>query len=134
MRAIGQLWPPATYKLNHHVAYCSIYINNFFRYDLNHLTPGHVQLLPNSPAQQFDGDSILTFYAILPSGNIIPKHILGTIFVNQQENILANEITVQNLTEIYAPVSKRENLTIQQHENRVAILLLNFRASRVSMY
>ena len=132
MREIGQLRPPATYKSNHHV-YCSININNFFRYDLNHLTPGHVQLLPNSPAQQFDG-AILTFYAILPSGKIIPKHILGTIFVNQQENILANEITVQNLTEIYAPVSERENLTIQQRENRVAILLFNFRASRVSMY
>ena len=76
----------------------------------------------------------MTFYAILPSGNIIPKHILGTIFVNQQETILANEITVQNLTEIYAPVSERENLTIQQRENRVAILLFDFRASRVSMY
>ena len=103
-----------------------------FRYDLNALTPGHIQLLPNSPTQN-DSDSILTFYAALPSGNIIPKHILGTIFVNQQENILAIENMVQDLDEILAPSGEREILTTQQRENRVPILIINFPVTKVSV-
>ena len=107
-------------------------INYSFRYDLNELTPGHIQLLPDSPTQN-DNDSILTFYAALPSGNIIPKHILGTIFVNQQDNILAIESMVQDLDEILAPPDEREILTTQQRENRVPILIFNFPATKVSM-
>ena len=107
-------------------------INYSFRYDLNELTPGHVQLLPNSPAQN-GSDSILTFYAVLPSGNIIPKHILGTIFVNQQENILVIESMVQDVDEIFAPLGDREILTVQQRENRVPILILYFPATKVSV-
>ena len=108
-------------------------IKNFFRYDLNALTPGYIHLLPNSPTQN-GSDSILTFYAALPSGNIIPKHILGTIFVNQQENILAIEIIVQDVDEIFAPPGEREILTPQQRENRVPILIINFRVEKVSVY
>ena len=107
-------------------------INYSFRYDLNELTPGHIQLLPNSPAQN-GNDSILTFYAVLSSGNIIPKHILGTIFVNQQENILAIESMVQDLDEIFAPSGDRKILTVQQRENTVPILISNFPATKVSM-
>ena len=107
-------------------------INYSFRYDLNALTPGHIQLLPNSPTQN-GSDSILTFYAALPSGNIIPKHILGTIFVNRQENILAIENMVQDLDEIFAPPGDREILTVQQRENRVPILILYFPATKVSV-
>ena len=107
-------------------------INYFFRYDLNALTPGLIQLLPDSPTQN-GNDSILTFYAALPSGNIIPKHILGTIFVNQQDNILAIESIVQDLDEIFAPPGEREILTTQQRENRVPILIINFPVTKVSM-
>ena len=103
-----------------------------FRYDLNTLTPGHIQLLPNSPTQN-GSDSILTFYAALPSGNIIPKHILGTIFVNQQENVLAIESMVQDLDEIFAPPGEREIVTTQQRENRVPILIFNFPVTKVSV-
>ena len=108
-------------------------IKNFFRYDLNALTPGHIQFLPNSPTQN-GNDSILTFYAALPSGNIISKHILGTIFVNQQESILAIENMVQDLDEIFAPPGEREILTTQQRENRVPILIINFLFTKVSVY
>ena len=107
-------------------------INYFFRYDLNALTPGHIQLLPNSPTQN-GSDSVLTFYAALPSGNIIPKHILGTIFVNQQENVLSIESMVQDLDEIFAPPGERETLTTQQRENRVPILIFNFPVTKVSV-
>ena len=107
-------------------------VNYYFRYDLNELTSGHIQLLPESPTQN-GSDSILTFYAALPSGNIIPKHILGTIFVNQQENILAIESMVQDLDEILAPTDEREILTTQQRENRVPILIFNFPATKVSV-
>ena len=102
-----------------------------FRYNLNALTPGHIQLPPNSPTQN-GSDSILTFYAALPSGNIIPKHILGTIFVNQQENVLAIESMVQDLDEIFAPLGERETLTTQQRENRVPVLIYNFPVTKVS--
>ena len=107
-------------------------INYFFRYDLNALTPGLIQLLPDSPTQN-DRDSVLTFYSALQSGNIIPKHILGTIFVNQQENILAIESMVQDLDEIFAPHGERETLTVQQRENRVPILIINFPVTKVSV-
>ena len=103
-----------------------------FRYDLNALTPGHIQLLPNSPTQN-GSDAILTFYAALPSGNIIPKHILGTIFVNQQENILAIKSMVQDLDEIFAPPGERRTLTTQQRENRVPILIFYFPVTKVSV-
>ena len=105
-------------------------VNYFFRYDLNELTPGHIHLLPNSPTQH-GSDSILTFYAALPSGNIIPKHILGTVFVNQQENILTIESMVQDLNEIFAPTGEREILTTQQRENRVPILIISFPITKV---
>ena len=107
-------------------------INYFFRYDLNALTPGHIQLLPDSPTQN-GSDSILTFYAALQSGNIIPKHILGTIFVNQQENILAIESIVLDLDEIFAPPGERQTLTTQQRENRVPILIIDFAVTKVSV-
>ena len=107
-------------------------IKNFFRYNLNALTPGHIQLLQNSPTQN-GGDSILMFYAALPSGNIIPKHILGTIFVNQQENILAIENMVQDLGEILASPGERETLTVRQRENRVPILIIDFPFTKVSV-
>ena len=75
----------------------------------------------------------MTFYAALQSGNIIPKHILGTIFVNQQENILAIESIVLDLDEIFAPPGERETLTVQQRENKVPILIINFPATKVSV-
>ena len=108
-------------------------INYSFRYDLNELTPGRIQLLPDSPTQN-GSDSILTFYAALPSGNFIPKHILGTIFVNQQENVLAIESMVQDVDEIFAPPGEREILTTEQRENRVPILIINFPVAKVSVY
>ena len=52
---------------------------------------------------QNGSDTILTFYAILRSGKVIPKHILGTIYIKQQENILTNENIILELDDILAP-------------------------------
>ena len=104
--------------------------DNLFRYDLNALTPGHIQLPPNSPMQN-DSNTILTFYAALRSGKIIPKHILGTIYIKQQENILTKENIILELDDILAP-DGRQNLTRQQSANLVQISLKRFPIAKVT--
>ena len=110
-----------------------MYYRSFvLRNDLNNLTSSNIHLLPDSPTQ--DGiDSILMFYAELPNGRILPKHILGTIFAKQQEQILSLPSDVEDLDDILVPVGERENLTVQQRENRVPISVLNLPVRRVSV-
>ncbi|CAB4025742.1 Hypothetical predicted protein [Paramuricea clavata] len=57
--------------------------------DVNGLTADHIRRLPNSPTQN-GTDSILSFYAVLPSSNgSLPSSVLATIFTSQQDNILS---------------------------------------------
>ena len=101
---------------------------NITQNDLNSLTYENIQRLPNSPTQN-GNDSILKFYASLPSGMIIPKSILATIFVEKQNQILFSlGGTLENFTEIFSP--DEINLTSQQKENAVPILILNFPVSK----
>ena len=107
-------------------------LSTFLRNDLNNLTSSNIHLLPDSPTQ--DGnDSILVFYAEFLSGRILLKHILGTIFVKQQEQILSLPSELQDLDDILAPAGERENLTVQQRESGVPISLLNLPVTRVSV-
>lgn len=119
-----------TKQLRYAVGYIVTNTDNFFRYDLNALTPGHIQLPPNSPMQN-GSDTILTFYATLRSGKIIPKHILGTIYIKQQENILTNENIILELDDILAP-DGRQSLTLQQSANLVQISLKRFPIAKVT--
>ena len=80
---------------------------------------------------QNDSDTILTFYAALRSGKIIPKHTLGTIYIKQQENILTNENIILELDDILAP-DGRQNLTRQQSANLVQISLKRFPIAKVT--
>ena len=119
-----------TMQLRCTVSYIVTNTDNFFRYDLNALTPGHIQLPPNSPMQN-GSDTILTFYAALRSGKIIPKHILGTIYIKQQENILTNENIILELDDILAP-DGRQSLTLEQSTNLVQISLIRFPVAKVT--
>ena len=80
---------------------------------------------------QNGSDTILTFYAALRSGKIIPKHILGTIYIKQQENILTKENIILELDDILAP-DGRQNLTRQQSANLVQISLKRFPIAKVT--
>ena len=107
-------------------------LSTFLRNDLNNLTSSNIHLLPDSPTQ--DGnDSILVFYAEFLSGRILLKHILGTIFAKQSEQILSLPSEVQNLDDILAPAGERQNLTIQQRESGVPISVVNLPVTRVSV-
>ena len=86
--------------------------------------------MPEYPIQNGD-DAILSFFANPTSGAIIPKHILGTIFIKQQETILTLESTVEDLREIFAG-GESVNLTDQQRMNEVPISLINFPFAKVS--
>ena len=107
-------------------------LSTFLRNDLNNVTSSNIHLLPDSPRQ--DGnDSILVFYAEFLSGRILLKHILGTIFAKQQEQILSLPSELQDLDDILAPAGERENLTVQQRESGVPISVLNLPVTRVSV-
>ena len=107
-------------------------LSTFLRNDLNNVTSSNIHLLPDSPTQ--DGnDSILVFYAEFLSGRILLKHILGTIFAKQQEQILSLPSELQDLDDILAPAGERENLTVQQRESGVPISVLNLPVTRVSV-
>ena len=80
---------------------------------------------------QNDSDTILTFYAALRSGKIIPKHILGTIYIKQQENILTKENIILELDDILAP-DGRQSLTLEQSTNLVQISLIRFPVAKVT--
>jgi hypothetical protein len=98
-----------------------------FRNDLNTLSFQNIQRLPGSPRQ--DGaNSILSFYATLPSGGIIPKSILATVFIVQQDRILPLDSAIEDQKDSV----ESELLTPEQIRNAVAILLRNFPVAKVS--
>ena len=87
--------------------------------------------MPNYPIQN-GSDAILSFFVNITNGAVILKHILGTIFIKQQETILTIESTVQDQREILTPRG-RENLTVQQRRNEVPLSLMNFLPEEVSL-
>ena len=88
--------------------------------------------MPGYPIQN-GTDAILSFFANINNGAVILKHILGTIFIKQQETILTIESTVQDLRGILAP-GPRVTHTDQQRSNEVPLSLMNFPREKVSMY
>ena len=107
-------------------------ITMFFRDQLSKISFLDVQTLPEYPIQDSD-DAILSFFVSLTRGAVIPKHILGTIFIKQQETILTLESTVEDLREIFAG-GVRVNLTDQQRMNEVLISLVNVSFAKVSYF
>ena len=120
--------------LNNFFSYLCItaFVNDirFFRNDLNSLTYENIQRLPNSPTQN-GTDSILKFYAELPSGRTIPKSILATIFVEKQNEIFSLDSRLESFTESLTPDER--TLTPQQQENAVSISLIHFPVRKVSV-
>ena len=107
-------------------------LNFLFRNQLSKISFLNVQTLPDYPIQN-GSDAILSFFVNINNGSVILKHILGTIFIKQQETILTIESTVQDQREILAP-GGRENLTDQQRRNEVPLSLMNFMLEEVSLY
>ena len=87
--------------------------------------------MPDYPIQN-GTDAILSFFANINNEAVILKHILGTIFIKQQETILTIESAVQDLREILAP-GPSETLTDQQRRNEVPLSLVNFLREKVSL-
>ena len=109
----------------------AFYLHALFRADLNGFTAEHIQRLPDSPRQN-GTDSVLSFYATLPSGTgTVPKSTLATIFVAQQEKIFSLESVLQN-QEDSVESGERRAVTPAQSRNLVPISLINFRATKVS--
>ncbi|CAB4041402.1 Hypothetical predicted protein, partial [Paramuricea clavata] len=93
--------------------------------DLKIFASDHIQRLRNSPRQN-GTNSILLFYATLPSGNgTVPRSILATIFVKQQERIFSVDSLLENSKESVAS-GERQVLTLAQNLNTVPIALINF--------
>ena len=97
--------------------------------ELDRLTPANITRLPNSPRQN-GSDSILSFYAVLPSGRTLPRSTLASIFVANREEIFSLDSILEN-QEDTVPPSERPVLNPQQDENRVAIALINFPVRKV---
>ena len=87
--------------------------------------------MPDYPIQN-GSDAILSFFVNITNGGVILKHVLGTIFIKQQETILTIESTVQDLRGILAP-GPSETLTDQQRRNEVPLSLVNFLREKVSL-
>ena len=87
--------------------------------------------MPDYPIQN-GSDAVLSFFVNITNGGVILKHILGTIFIKQQETILTIESTVQDLRSILAP-GPSETLTDQQRRNEVPLSLVNFLREKVSL-
>jgi hypothetical protein len=102
-----------------------------FSADVNGFTSDHIRKLPNSPRQN-GTDSILSFYAVLPSGSgSLPRSVLATIFTSQQDSILSVNSELENPSE---SISSGETpaLTLAQTQNTVAITIFNFKSGKVS--
>lgn len=105
-----------------------VMIMHFFRNDLNGLTSVNIQRLQDSPRQN-GSNSILSFYASLPSGNgSVPRNVLATIFVQRREQILSVPSVLEDASQSISPA----NLTTEQTGNKVPISLINLPLSRVS--
>ncbi len=100
-----------------------------FRNDLNNLASRHIQRLENSPTQN-GTDSILKFYAKLQSGSYVPRSVLATIFVVQQEKIFSVNSTLEDPRDSFTP--GEIVLTPEQDANKIPISLINFPIAKVS--
>ncbi|CAB3993946.1 Hypothetical predicted protein [Paramuricea clavata] len=99
--------------------------------DVNGFTSDHIRRLPNSPTQN-GTDSILSFYAVLPSGSgSLPSSVLATIFTSQQDNILSVNSELENPGESISS-SQTPALTPTQTQNIVAITIFNFKSAKVN--
>ncbi|XP_028416182.1 uncharacterized protein LOC114539806 [Dendronephthya gigantea] len=92
---------------------------NISQDDLKNFTSKNIRRLPGSPEQ--DGpNSILKFYATLPGGKgTVPKSVLATVFVEQQNNIFSVDSELQNQEQsigaeqrVLSPAQKRNNVTL----------------------
>jgi hypothetical protein len=102
-----------------------------FSADVNGFTSDHIRRLPNSPRQN-GTDSILSFYAVLPSGSgSLPSSVLATIFTQQQDNILSVNSELENPGESIS-ISLTPALTAAQNQNIVAVIIFNFEPVKVS--
>ncbi len=102
-----------------------------FSADVNGFTLDNIRRLPNSPTQN-GTNSILSFYAVLPSGSgSLAQSVLATIFTTQQEMILSLNSELENPGESISS-SETPVLTAQQTQNRVPITIFNFQAGQVS--
>ena len=98
---------------------------------MNGFTSDHIRRLPNSPTQN-GNDSILSFYAVLPSSNgSLPSSVLATIFTSQQDNILSVNSELEDPGESISS-SETPPLTSTQTQNRVAITIFKLKSGKVS--
>lgn len=101
-----------------------------FRAVSDNFTANHIERLPNTPRQN-GTNSILSFYAVLPSGsNSLSKSVLATIFVTEQDDIfsLNSELEYPGIS---VPSSETPILTPAQTNNSVSVTILNFKRTKV---
>jgi hypothetical protein len=104
------------------------YVHFGFSADVNGFTSDHIRRLPNSPTQN-GTDSILSFYAVLPSGSgSLPSTVLATIFTSQQDKILSVDSELEDPGDSISTPA----LTPTQTQNRVAIIIFNLKPGKVS--
>ena len=103
-----------------------------FRSDLNGFTSDHIRRLPNSPSPN-GTNSILSFYAILPSGSgSLPRSVLATIFTANQDRILSLESQLDDPSESISS-SQRTVLTPEQTQNAVPLRIFDITPEKVSL-
>ena len=108
------------------------YVHFAFSADLNGFTSDHIRRLPNSPTQN-GTDSILSFYALLPSGSgLLPSSVLATIFTSHQDKILSGVDSELQQPRISIASTETPALTPTQTQNIVLIIIFNFRPGKVS--
>ncbi|CAB4026846.1 Hypothetical predicted protein, partial [Paramuricea clavata] len=100
--------------------------------DLNGFTSDHIRRLPNSPTQN-GTDSILSFYALLPSGSgLLPTSVLATIFTSHQDKILSGVDSELEEPGVSIASTETPALTSTQTQNIVPIIIFNHRSGRVN--
>ena len=108
------------------------YVHFAFSADLNGFTSDLIRRLPNSPTQS-GTDSILSFYALLPSGSgLLPSSVLATIFTSHQDKILSGVDSELQQPIISIASTETPALTPTQTQNIVLIIIFNFRSGKVS--
>ena len=108
------------------------YVHFAFSAELNGFTYDHIRRLPNSPTQN-GTDSILSFYALLPSGSgLLPSSVLATIFTSHQDKILSGVDSELQEPGVSIASTETPALTPTQTQNIVLIIIFNFRSGKVS--
>ena len=103
-----------------------------FRSDVNGFTSDHIERLPDSPTQN-GTNSILSFYAILPSGSgSLSKSALATIFTSNQDRILAVESELENPGDSISS-DEKPVLTPEQTRNTVPLIIFHILPEKVSL-